>query len=84
MHASGDQRLQLRDTMSGDGREILQRAFSERNRVVESSLDYAWGKKHNVVVKKAGPSTIVETSVLEMEGDLKYFFAEDIGTRQRG
>ena len=38
------------------------------------------GKKHNVVVKKAGATTHLKTRVLEMADDLNQFFAEDIGT----
>jgi succinate dehydrogenase / fumarate reductase flavoprotein subunit len=44
-------------------------------------LDEAWGKKHNVVVKKAGTMTLVETPVLEMPDDLKQLLAEDSGAK---
>jgi succinate dehydrogenase / fumarate reductase flavoprotein subunit len=44
-------------------------------------LDDAWGKKHNVVVKKAGTMTLVETPVLEMPDDLKQLLAEDGGAK---
>jgi hypothetical protein len=37
--------------------------------MVYSSLDYATGKKHNVVVKKVGAMTLAETGVLEMADD---------------
>jgi succinate dehydrogenase / fumarate reductase flavoprotein subunit len=44
-------------------------------------LDEAWGKKHNVVVKKAGTMALVETPVLEMPDDLKQLLVEDGGAK---
>ena len=51
------------------------------SRIDYLGLDDAWGKKHNVVVKKAGTMTLVETPVLEMPDDLKQLLAEDSGTK---
>ena len=51
------------------------------SRIDYPGLDDAWGKKHNVVVKKAGAMTLVETPVLEMPDDLKQLLAEDSGTK---
>jgi succinate dehydrogenase / fumarate reductase, flavoprotein subunit len=50
------------------------------SRIDYPGLDDAWGKKHNVVVKKAGAMTLVETPVLEMPDDLKQLLAEESGT----
>jgi succinate dehydrogenase / fumarate reductase flavoprotein subunit len=47
------------------------------SRIDYPGLDDAWGKKHNVVVKKAGAMTLVETPLLEMPDDLKQLLAED-------
>ena len=47
------------------------------SRIDFPSLDDAWGKKHNVVVKKADTMTLIETSVLEMPDDLKQLLGED-------
>jgi len=47
------------------------------SRIDYPGLDDAWGKKHNVVVKKAGAMTLVETPVPEMPDDLKQLFAEE-------
>jgi succinate dehydrogenase / fumarate reductase flavoprotein subunit len=47
------------------------------SRIDYSGLDDAWGKKHNVVVKKAGAMTLVETPVQEMPNELKQLFAEE-------
>ena len=47
------------------------------SRIDYPGLDDAWGKKHNVVVKKAGTMTLVETPVLEMPDDLKQLLAEE-------
>ena len=41
-------------------------------------LDDAWGKKHNVVVKKDGAMTLVETPVLEMPDELKQLLAKRV------
>jgi succinate dehydrogenase / fumarate reductase flavoprotein subunit len=41
------------------------------------ALDDTWGKKHNVVVKKDGAMTLVETPVPEMPDDLKQLLAEE-------
>jgi succinate dehydrogenase / fumarate reductase flavoprotein subunit len=51
------------------------------SRIDYPGLDDAWGKKHNVVVKKAGEMTLVETPVLEMPDDLKQLLAEDSGAK---
>jgi succinate dehydrogenase / fumarate reductase flavoprotein subunit len=51
------------------------------SRIDYPGLDDAWGKKHNVVVKKAGAMTLVETPVLEMPDDLKQLLAEDSGAK---
>jgi succinate dehydrogenase / fumarate reductase, flavoprotein subunit len=47
------------------------------SRIDYPALDDAWGKKHNVVVKKAGTMTLVETPGLEMPDDLKQLLAEE-------
>jgi succinate dehydrogenase / fumarate reductase flavoprotein subunit len=44
-------------------------------------LDDAWGKKHNVVVKKGGNMTLMETPVAEMPDQLKQLMAEESGTK---
>ena len=51
------------------------------SRIDYPGLDDAWGKKHNVVVKKAGTMTLIETPVLEMPDELKQLLAEDSGTK---
>ena len=51
------------------------------SRIDYPGLDEAWGKKHNVVVKKAGAMTLVETPVLELPDDLKELLAEDSGAK---
>ena len=51
------------------------------SRIDYTALDDAWGKKHNVVVKKAGTMTLVETPVLEIPDELKQLLAEDSGTK---
>jgi succinate dehydrogenase / fumarate reductase, flavoprotein subunit len=45
------------------------------------SLDDAWGKMHNVVVKKENTMTLFESSVLEMPDDLKQLLQEDSGAK---
>jgi succinate dehydrogenase / fumarate reductase, flavoprotein subunit len=52
------------------------------SRIDFPGLDDAWGKKHNVVVKKADTMTLIETSVLEMPDDLKQLLAEDSGAKK--
>ena len=47
------------------------------SRIDYPGLDDVWGKKHNVVVKKVGTMTLVETPVLEMPDDLKQLLAEE-------
>jgi succinate dehydrogenase / fumarate reductase, flavoprotein subunit len=47
------------------------------SRIDYPALDDAWGKKHNVVVKKAGTMTLVETPGIEMPDDLKQLLAEE-------
>jgi len=44
-------------------------------------LDDAWGKKHNVVVKKGGNMTLMQTPVAEMPDALKQLMAEESGTK---
>jgi succinate dehydrogenase / fumarate reductase flavoprotein subunit len=51
------------------------------SRIDYPGLDDAWGKKHNVVVKKDGTMTLVETPVLEMPDELKQLLAEESGTK---
>ena len=51
------------------------------SRIDYPSLDDAWGKKHNVVVKKAGAMTLIETPVLEMPDDLKQLLTDDSGAK---
>ena len=51
------------------------------SRIDYPALDDAWGKKHNVVVNKAGTMTLVETPVLEMPDDLKQLLAEESGPK---
>ncbi len=51
------------------------------SRIDYPGLDDAWGKKHNVVVEKAGTMTLVETPVLEMPDDLKQLLADDSGAK---
>jgi succinate dehydrogenase / fumarate reductase, flavoprotein subunit len=51
------------------------------SRIDYPGLDDAWGKKHNVVVKKAGAMTLIETPLLEMPDDLKQLLAEDSGAK---
>ena len=51
------------------------------SRIDYPALDDAWGKKHNVVVKKAGTMTLVETPVLEIPDELEQLLAEDSGTK---
>ena len=47
------------------------------SRIDFPDLDSAWGKKHNVVVKKGNAMTLVESSLVEMPEDLKQVLAED-------
>ena len=51
------------------------------SRIDHPDLDDAWGKKHNVVVKKDGTMALTEAPVLEMPDDLKQLFAEDSGAK---
>ena len=51
------------------------------SRIDYPSLDDAWGKKHNVVVKTAGIMALTEAPVLEMPNDLKQLLAEDSGAK---
>jgi succinate dehydrogenase / fumarate reductase, flavoprotein subunit len=51
------------------------------SRIDYPGLDDAWGKKHNVVVRKAGTMTLIETPVLEVPDELKQLLAEDSGTK---
>ena len=47
------------------------------SRIDYPSLDDAWGKMHNVVVRKSDTMTVFESPVLEMPEDLKQVLAED-------
>jgi succinate dehydrogenase / fumarate reductase flavoprotein subunit len=51
------------------------------SRIDYPGLDDAWGKKHNVVVKKADTMTLFESPVLVMQDDLKQLLAEDSGAK---
>ncbi len=51
------------------------------SRIDYPGLDDAWGKKHNVVVKKAGSMTLVEVPIHEMPEDLKQLLAEESGAK---
>ncbi len=51
------------------------------SRIDYPGLDDAWGKKHNVVVKKTGTMTLIEMPVLEMPDELKQLLAEGSGTK---
>jgi succinate dehydrogenase / fumarate reductase flavoprotein subunit len=51
------------------------------SRIDYPGLDDAWGKKHNVVVERAGAMTLVESPVLEVPEDLKQLLSEDSGAR---
>jgi succinate dehydrogenase / fumarate reductase, flavoprotein subunit len=51
------------------------------SRIDYPGLDDAWGKKHNVVVKKADTMTLVEAPVPEMPDDLKQLLADDSGAK---
>jgi succinate dehydrogenase / fumarate reductase flavoprotein subunit len=51
------------------------------SRIDFPGLDDAWGKKHNVVVKKAGMMSLAETPVLELPDDLKQLLADDSGAK---
>ena len=46
------------------------------SRIDYPSLDDAWGKMHNVVVRKSDTMTLFESPVLEMPEDLKQVLAE--------
>jgi len=47
------------------------------SRIDFPDLDSAWGKKHNVVVKKGDAMMLIESPVVEMPEDLKQVLAED-------
>jgi succinate dehydrogenase / fumarate reductase, flavoprotein subunit len=51
------------------------------SRIDYPGLDDAWGKKHNVVVRKDGAMTLVETPVLEMPDELKQLLAQESVTK---
>jgi succinate dehydrogenase / fumarate reductase flavoprotein subunit len=51
------------------------------SRIDYPGLDDTWAKKHNVVVKKDGTMTLVETPVPEMPDELKQLLAEESGTK---
>jgi succinate dehydrogenase / fumarate reductase flavoprotein subunit len=51
------------------------------SRIDYPGLDDVWGKKHNVVVKKDGTMTLVETPVLEMPDELKQMLAQESVTK---
>jgi succinate dehydrogenase / fumarate reductase flavoprotein subunit len=54
------------------------------SRIDYPGLDDAWGKMHNVVVKKADTMMLFESPVLEMPEDLKQLLVEDSETKQVG
>ena len=54
------------------------------SRIDYAGLDDAWGKMHNVVVKKAGTMTLFESPVPEMPDDLRQLFAEESVTKSGG
>ena len=47
------------------------------SRIDFPDLDSAWGKKHNVVLKRADAMMLVESPIVEMSEDLKQVLAED-------
>jgi succinate dehydrogenase / fumarate reductase flavoprotein subunit len=51
------------------------------SRIDYPGMDDAWGKKHNVVVKKADTMTLFESPVLEMPDNLEQLLAEDSGVK---
>jgi succinate dehydrogenase / fumarate reductase flavoprotein subunit len=51
------------------------------SRIDYPGLDDAWGKKHNVVVKKADTMTLFESPVLDMPDALQQLLAEDSGAK---
>jgi succinate dehydrogenase / fumarate reductase flavoprotein subunit len=54
------------------------------SRIDYTGLDDAWGKMHNVVVKKGETMTLFESPVLEMPDDLKQLLVEDSEIKQAG
>jgi succinate dehydrogenase / fumarate reductase flavoprotein subunit len=54
------------------------------SRIDYPGLDDAWGKMHNVVVKKADKMALLEFPVLEMPDDLKQLLVEGSGIKQAG
>jgi succinate dehydrogenase / fumarate reductase, flavoprotein subunit len=51
------------------------------SRIDYTGLDDAWGKMHNVVVKKLDTMTLSVSPVPEMPDDLKQLLAEESGTK---
>jgi len=51
------------------------------SRIDYPGLDDAWGKMHNVVMKRADTMTLFEANVLEMPDDLKQLLAEESGAK---
>jgi succinate dehydrogenase / fumarate reductase flavoprotein subunit len=51
------------------------------SRIDYPGLDDAWGKMHNIVVKKADTMTLFESPVLDMPDDLKQLLVEDSRTK---
>jgi succinate dehydrogenase / fumarate reductase flavoprotein subunit len=51
------------------------------SRIDYPGLDDAWGKMHNVVVKKADTMELFESPVIEMSDDLKELLIEESGTK---
>jgi succinate dehydrogenase / fumarate reductase flavoprotein subunit len=49
------------------------------SRIDYPGLDDAWGKMHNVVVKKADTMGLFESPVIEMPDDLKQLLVDDSG-----
>ncbi len=81
-HLVGDLRSML-TVAEAVTRSALARRESRgaHSRIDYPGLDDEWGKKHNVVVKKAGVMTLVETPVPEMPDDLKQLLAEESGAK---
>jgi succinate dehydrogenase / fumarate reductase flavoprotein subunit len=64
-------------------RSALERRESRgaHSRIDYAGLDDAWGKMHNIVVKKADTMTLFEAPVVEMPDDLKQLLVEESGTK---
>ena len=61
----------------------------QESRGAHSRIDYpglneAWGRRHNVVAKRADGMTLMELPVAEMPDDLKQLLAEESGVKSGG